>query len=224
MSTSKVIAKESLTAYERWELPNVGVPVAAEPAEPTAEEIDAAQLRELLSAEKLEEIRSEAHKEGFEQGFEQGRREGQQAGQTDVAAQVQRLGQVLSAMAEPLNDVNERIEDELMQLAFVIARQVIRRELASDPAQVLAVVREAIGALPSHAERIQLFLHPDDAALVREHIAGTDTAWRVVDEPALTRGGCRVTSENSRIDATLETRVSEVMERLVGGSDDQPSS
>ncbi len=228
MSTSKLIAKESLTAYERWELPNVGEPDAPEPPQPTAEEIDAAELRELLSAERLEEIRREAQKEGFEQGveqgFEQGRREGMQAGQTEVAAQAQRLGQILTAMAEPLNDVNERVEDELVQLALAVARQVMRRELASDPAQVIAVVREAVGALPSHAERIQVFLHPEDAALVREHIAGTDTPWRIAEEPALTRGGCRITSENSRIDATLESRVAEVMEKLMGGADDQPSS
>lgn len=217
MSTSKLITKESLTAYERWELPNVG----SDHRRVTAEELDAASLREMLSAEKLEEIRQQAHAEGFEQG----RHEGVQAGQKQVAAQVQRLNQILNALAEPLRDVNARVEQELVQLALAVARQVVRREVSIEPAQVIAVVREAIAALPSHAERIQVFLHPDDAALMRDHTAGTESAaaWRILEDPALTRGGCRVTSENSHIDATLESRLAAVVEQLMGGPDDGTS-
>ncbi|MGE0080904.1 MAG: flagellar assembly protein FliH [Thiohalomonadaceae bacterium] len=214
MNTSKLISKEKLTAYERWELPNVGT----EQARVTDEEVDAAALREMLSAEKLEEIRNQAHAEGFEQG----RSEGLKAGQKEIAAQVQRLHQVLNALAEPLRDVNARVEQELVQLALALARQVVRRELSIDPAQVVALAREAINALPSHAERVQIFLHPDDAALMREHAAGTDNAWRIVDDLSLTRGGCRVVSENSRVDATLESRLAAVVERLMDGADEGP--
>lgn len=220
MSTSKLITKEMLTAYERWELPNVGIQEAPAPAEEVEkveeEELDAAALREMLSAEKLEEIRSQAHAEGFEQG----RAEGLKAGQKEIAAQVQRLRQVLNALAEPLRDVNERVEQELVQLALAMARQVLRRELSIHPEQVVTLAREAIKMLPANAERVQVFLHPDDAALMREHTAGTDTAWRIVEDPSLMRGGCRVTSENSHIDATLESRLATVVERLMEGVDD----
>lgn len=212
MSTSKLITKETLTAYERWELPNVG----SETARVTAEELDASALREMLSAEKLEEIRNQAHTEGFEQG----RNEGLKAGQKEIAAQVQCLHQVLNTLSEPLHDVNARVEQELVQLALAVARQVVRRELRSDPAQVVALAREAIHVLPSHAERVQVFLHPDDAALMREHAAATDNAWRIVDDPSLTRGGCRVVSENSQVDATLEARLAAVVERLMDGADE----
>lgn len=217
MSTSKLITKESLTAYERWELPNVGSEPEPQPQPPEPEEIDAASLRELVSAEKLEEIRQQAHAEGFDQG----RREGLQSGEKEVAAQVQRLSQIFNALAEPLNDVDEQVQDELVQLALGVARQVLRRELMTDPAVIVAIVREAIAALPSHAADIQVFLHPEDAALVREYTAGTEApAWRIVEDPALARGGCRISSENSRIDATFESRLAAVVEQLMGGADE----
>ena len=41
--------------------------------------------------------------------------------------------------------------------------------------------------------------------------------WRIVEDPVLTRGGCRVESESSQIDARLETRIGAVVSRLLGG-------
>ena len=211
MSTSKLITKESLTAYERWELPTVG-----EPMRPRSEEIGAEALHNMVTAEKLEEIRKDAHRDGFEQG----RREGLQSGQQEIQNRVQHLSQVLGALSEPLRRMDEQVEQELVALAIAMARQLIRRELKQDPGEIIAVVREAIAVLPSNFLRVQIALHPEDAQLVRERLAlaeSDERAWRVVEDPTLTRGGCRVTTEHSRIDATVEKRLAAVIARVMGG-------
>jgi flagellar assembly protein FliH len=65
-------------------------------------------------------------------------------------------------------------------------------------------------------------LHPDDAALVRERLgaaaspAASDRAWSIVEDPMLARGGCRVTSESSTIDAEVEQRLGAAIATVLG--------
>ncbi len=209
---TKLIDGESLTAYERWELPNVETAAAQTPPK-ESEPVEPEEVAP-LTAQQIEEIQKQAHDEGFELG----RKEGLKAGQKEIRAEVQRLTQVVNALANPLAEVDERVENELTQLAITIARQLIRRELHTDPGQVVALVRECIAALPAASRRVQIRLHPQDAALVHEHMSIEDAGenWKVVEDPSLTRGGCRVTAEHSEIDATVERRLNTLLAELLG--------
>ena len=214
MSSSKLIDGEQLTAYERWELPYMGEQA------PKVEEVEPEELQP-LTAEQLAEIEAEARKDGYAEGLKKGERDGLAAGKKHMDEAVSRLDKVLHVLSEPLQQVNEAVEEELLELALAIARQIIRRELQQDPHQVLAVVREAMAELPSAARKLRLYLHPDDAVLVREVYAadeGEERTWKIVDDVSVSRGGCRIESESSRIDATLENRLNSVVATLFGGT------
>ena len=103
-------------------------------------------------------------------------------------------------------------------LAFTLARQLVRRELRADPGQIIGIVRDTVALLPSAARDVRVHLHPEDARLLRERLAITtaDRAWSIVEDPVLGRGGCRVTTENSQIDARLETRLGAALSALLG--------
>ena len=105
-----------------------------------------------------------------------------------------------------------------MQLAVTIARQLVRRELRMDPAQVIAIIRETVALLPAAARDVRVHLHPEDASVVREKLAtpGADRAWTIVEDPVMTRGGCRVTTDTAQIDARLETRIQSIMAAMLG--------
>lgn len=223
---SKILPAESLTAYERWELPNHNPPPA--PPEPAPAEELPLETVEPLTLEQLEAIQKEAYDEGFnigkEEGLAAGHKEGMEqamkAGAKQIAAEVQRLHQIIQAFTEPLAEVDERVEEELVALAVAIARQLVRRELKTDPKQIVGVVREAMSALPAQARNVRIHLHPEDAAIVREHLLIGDRdeeAWRLVEEPLLTRGGCRIHTEHSQVDATVEKRLNAVVSTLLGG-------
>ena len=66
-----------------------------------------------------------------------------------------------------------------MQLAVTIARQLVRRELRIDPAQVIAIIRETVALLPAAARDVRVHLHPEDAAVVREKLATPDGRSRL---------------------------------------------
>jgi flagellar assembly protein FliH len=175
-----------------------------------------------LTAEQIEDIQRQAHEEGFELG----RGEGLTAGKKELQARVQRLEAVMAALAQPLKDLDDAIEEELLALAMAVARQLVRREIKTDPGQIVAVVREALAVLPAASRRVRLHLHPDDAALVRDALSVPegDNAWRIMEDPVLTRGGCRIITETSQVDATLESRLNAVITSVLGGERDSDES
>jgi flagellar assembly protein FliH len=162
----------------------------------------------------LVDLQAEAHKEAFEQGLAEGR----EAGHAEVRAQVERLAGMFYDLAKPFEELDSEVERELLTLAMALARQIVRRELKTDPTQIIGIIREAIAALPVAAREVRVHLHPEDAAVVREHLAPTENqrAWTMIEDPVMARGGCQITSATSRIDARLETRLGGILSELMG--------
>ena len=126
---------------------------------------------------------------------------------------------LLHRLVRALERDYQRIRRDLTQQRLNAARLIVRRELKTDPAQVLAAVREAMAALPAAARNVRLHLHPEDALLVREHMKlhEEERAWKVVEDPALARGGCKVLTDTSQIDASLEARLTAILATVLGG-------
>jgi flagellar assembly protein FliH len=162
----------------------------------------------------LADLQAEAHKEAFQQGLQEGR----EAGRAEIRAQVERLAGMFHDLAKPFEVLDAEVERELLSLAMALARQIVRRELKTDPTQIIAIIREAIAALPVAARDVRVHLHPEDAAVVRDNLAPTESerAWTMVEDPVMARGGCQITTSTSRIDARLETRLAAILSELLG--------
>ena len=172
-----------------------------------------------LTASDVEKIQLQAQQEAAEQGYQEGLKKGLQAGEAQMQASAQRLEALVKSLAAPLDEFDERVEHELVTLAIQIAKQLIRRELKADSGQVVAVAKEAIAALPSSSQNIELHLHPEDAALVKSALSIDDTSedrWRLIEDPVITRGGCRVKTNASTIDATIENRLATIIAEALG--------
>lgn len=167
-----------------------------------------------LTAGRLETIEEEARKSGHDAGYAAGL----EAGRAEIERRAAQLERVLASLAQPLSHLDGEVEQELVELVMAIARRLIRRELKASPGEIIGVVRDSIAALPIGERQVSVQLHPDDAALVREAFGGRDTgpACRILEDPSMGRGGARVSTDISVIDATLETRVNRVFDRLLG--------
>ncbi len=211
---SKVIPQEELAGCERWILPAVQALSRHAPSGPGLG-------ANLLTAGQIEQVQRQA----YEEGFALGRREGLAAGQTELHAQVQRLDQMMRALSMPFEKLDQQVEQELLLLTTTLLRQLVRRELKSDPGQIVAVVREAMASLPVASRNARLYLHPEDAVLVRDALAISDAErpWRIMEDPVLTRGGCRVVTDTSSIDASVETRLAILIATVLGGVRDSDS-
>ncbi len=170
---------------------------------------------------EIEDVERRAYEEAFAKGREAGlaaaRTESEKA-LNQLKTQVTKLEGVLSSLSQPLQQMNETVEQQLMTLALTIARQLVRRELKTDPAQVIAIIRETVSLLPAAARDVRVHLHPEDASVVRERLASptADRAWTIIEDPVMTRGGCKVTTDTALIDARMETRLNEVISAMLG--------
>jgi flagellar assembly protein FliH len=171
-----------------------------------------------VTAGVLADLQAEAYREAFQQGL----RDGTTAAHEQVRAQIERLDQLLTDLARPFSEVDETVQHELVSLAMALARQIVRRELRQDPTQIIGIVREAIGQLPVAARDVRVQLHPEDAAIVREHLAPVENerAWALIEDPMMMRGGCQVLSASSRIDVRLEKRLGALLSELMGSERD----
>lgn len=205
---SKIIPGDQSNHYQSWATPEVDGISAQTPAK------DGNQVG-LPTAEQLEQIQQQAYEEAHKQGFEAGLKKGQQ----EILGRVQLLNRLMDKLAKPFEQLDEQVEQELVSLSIAIIKQMVRRELKSDPGQIVAVVREAMTSLPVSSRNVQLFLNPDDAKLIREALSlGSDEKkWEIVEDPLLSRGGCKVLSQQSQIDASVEKRVAQIVTSVFGG-------
>ncbi|HEY7776578.1 MAG TPA: flagellar assembly protein FliH [Kineobactrum sp.] len=206
---SDILPREKLPDMDLWQFGDVTAGKDTKTAAPKT------STGYLHSARALEALQKQAQDEGYARGLEQGR----VAGKAEMVRKGAALEAVIASMLQPLKEIDAAVEDELVQLALAVARQVLHRELVLAPEQVIAAVREAMAELPSNSRSIRLLLHPDDVALVREAIAipAGPAGWQVEEDPAIGRGGCKVLSANTLVDATLDSRMQAVAARVLGG-------
>ncbi|MBD3608955.1 MAG: flagellar assembly protein FliH [Gammaproteobacteria bacterium] len=149
------------------------------------------------------------------------------AEQAQVHQSAEYLQDILNKMTQPLNDMDDVVESQLLQLSITVARQLVRRELKTEPGEIIAVIREAVPLLPVNAGQVQIKLHPEDLALVTESLSlgeEGERPWKLIEDPMITRGGCIVVSDDSQIDATVERRLSAVASKLLGHERSHESS
>lgn len=161
--------------------------------------------------------------QALQQGYQEGYQQGLSQGQAELEQQIGRLTQLMSCLSRPFEELDGQVEQELVKLSMTIAQNLVRRELRADPKQIMGVVREALKILPVASRDVRLLLHPEDAALVRELFSKPHDgfAWTIVEDPMITRGGCQVTTQTSRIDARIESRIGKIFAEILGGERSQ---
>lgn len=200
------------TAAERWQAPSV------EPGQKPGNAPPADAGDGLLTAERLAEIEEQAREEGYRAGFDEGRSAGREAGLDEMRSQTARLAALCDSMAPQLRVLDEALLTQLSELVLAVARQFVRRELRHQQGEVVRVVREALAALPASDSKVRVYLNTEDAALVREALApdSLERPLQILEDMALSRGGARLETDTSVLDASVETRIASIAARLLG--------
>jgi flagellar assembly protein FliH len=201
--------------WERWKMP-----ATKGAASPIAEINDDQRLALALNAEEdshktlreQTEAKTQAHLLGYTSGETEGRLIGYAQGfasaVTKVTEQSERLRELCEALPEALHLAQTSIAQELSALALSIARQIVGKSLETNQQVIVDLVHDLLKSEPALSGTPQLILHPDDAELVKEHLAEDiqSAGWRIKTDSNTSRGGCRVLAVNAERDATLESR------------------
>lgn len=221
---SDLIRARDVGGFDIWSLPSFDPHVPEPEPEPVIEqpvEMEEVPLDEVqpLTLEELESIRQEAYNEGFAAGEKDGFRSStlkvRQEAEAALGVKLASLERLMGGLFAPIAEQDSQIEKAMVELVQHIARQVIQRELVLDSSQIESVMREALKLLPLGVGNVRLYINPQDFEQVKALRERHEETWRIVEDAALQPGGCRVETEHSRIDATVETRISQIMAKLL---------
>jgi flagellar assembly protein FliH len=229
---SELIRAKDVRAFDRWALPSFEA-AATDPAylpeTPAASaaspELMAAQSEEVeiesvkpLTLDELEAIRQDAYNEGFavgeKDGFHAGQIKAKHEAELALQAKLLRLEQLMGQLLAPIAEQDQQIEQALVQLVSHISQQVIRRELLCDSSQLTQVLREALKLLPMGAGNVRIHINAQDFELVKALRERHEENWRILEDEQLQPGGCRIETEHSQIDASIETRLEQAIKQL----------
>ncbi|MDQ0982317.1 flagellar assembly protein FliH [Pseudomonas synxantha] len=221
---SDLIRARDVGGFDIWSLPSFDPHVPQPEPEPVVEtpvEMEEVPLDEVqpLTLDELEAIRQEAYNEGFAAGEKDGFRSTtlkvRQEAEAALATQLASLERLMGNLFDPIAEQDTQLEKSMVGLVQHITRQVIQRELVLDSSQIESVMREALKLLPLGVGNVRLYINPQDFEQVKALRERHEETWRIVEDAALLPGGCRVETEHSRIDATVETRISQIMDKLL---------
>ncbi len=202
--TTIVVPSERVGAFSRHAMPTISGPILGDrrPEAPNAP-----------TAQDIAKFREQAYQAAYAEGLARAYAETAQRVKEEAA----RLCSICDQLSTPLASVDDGVVESVTDLAIMIAKHLIRRELKHTPGEVVGIVREAMRSLPLAARRARIYLHPDDLVLVQEALAvRSDTTWQLEADPLISRGGCVVETESSRVDAQVESRIAALISKMMG--------
>lgn len=221
---TKVIPKEQLTAYQRWELAAFddeasGRHPSHSHAHPPASDAESDKLV-LPTAEDVERLHQEAWQEGYNLGLEEGRKAGFEASRASAEEHARNLNALAEALEGARLRQDEELAKEMLALALTVAQQVVRHTFTVKPGLILSGIKEALLSLPALNGHHKIVTHPDHVDMVKDWLAHEHghLSWKVSADEQMEHGSFRFESAYSELDGSLRTRWQEITECL--GVDD----
>ncbi|SFM11920.1 flagellar assembly protein FliH [Halopseudomonas yangmingensis] len=225
-----LIRAEQLADFSLWDLPSFDdepqqVLLEREEqdqlqpeSEQPVEELEEFDQPPPITLEELERIREEAYNDGFatgeKDGFHAGQLKARQEAQVQLDSRLVELEVLMQQLLEPIREQDQQIERMLLQLLESMLRQLVRRELSIDSSQIVQVLRAALRDLPMGAANIRIYLNPADFEAAKALRERHEENWRLLEDEQLLPGGCRIETEHSQVDASVETRLEQMVSQL----------
>lgn len=176
---------------------------------------------ESCTAQDLQRIQKELQdrfETGRQLGFNEGRKAEQETQSARFEAAAERYRSQLAGLVQKFDVAHERylreVEQEVVELALVIAARVLRREAQLDPLMLTGAVRVALGQL-SKTTKVQLRVAKIEAPLWVEaiaHVPNLVLRPDVIADEEMRPGDCLVETELGSADLSVRAQLAE-MER-----------
>jgi flagellar assembly protein FliH len=207
---SKILTGAAGCAAPRWSAPTTGPGPAGRAAPSGADDAGgqaARDARRIADREQQIERRArEAHAKGY--------REGEAAGRAKASAELQPVLEKLARSVQEIAGLRPQLlrdsAADLVKLSLGIARRILHRELAVEPAALEGLVSGALQKLPGQ-EICRVRLHPELEPGVRQALAREGRGGlSLVADGTLERGAILVETARGKLDASLETQLAEI--------------
>ena len=192
---------------------------------------EAKQIHERAQVEAKKLIDA-ADERGYTDGFERGHAEGviageKQGAQLALAERSTQIDQLITQWSGALKSWDEsraailqEARDDILRFAIEVAKRVVHRTVQIDGSIVADQISAAL-ALLSRPTTIKVAIHPHDRPLVDGILPeligklGSSEHVSIATDESITRGGCIISTEGGRVDATIDTQLQRIAEGVV---------
>ncbi len=156
--------------------------------------------------------------EAFARGHERGRAEAMDEAQRTIKRAAGLLVSTAEAMDAARLGVVRELEDSVYVLALAIARQLVQREITSDPTIVRELVQKGLEAFPV-GSRVEIHLNPEDLSALRSQFGLPGSDGRAADlqwvaDAAIERGGCTLETPHRVVDGRVDLALKEIYHKM----------
>ncbi|MFN3604732.1 MAG: flagellar assembly protein FliH [Leptonema sp. (in: bacteria)] len=209
---------------------NFAFQLTQEASEKARKEIEKARLEseQLIQRAKVEverivkeaEMRvAEIEHEAYQKGYEAGREVGFKKGQAEVRRLIDRLGVIIGQAIDIREEIIAASEKQMVEMILMIARKVIKDEVAERKEVVLNNIREALRRIKDR-DRVNIRVNFADLELTTAHkdelIKMMESLRKVniYEDSRVDRGGCIIETDVGAIDARISTQLNEIEEAI----------
>lgn len=172
-----------------------------------------------------EQIKQQAYRDAFDkgrsEGSDEGYREGMARAEEEAAAIRAQAAEVLDQAEKIRRRTLEDLEQEIVDLARDIAERLLSAHLAIEPETVLNMAKESLHMVADRLN-VVLYIDPTELELVKskkeelQSLLPARAELQVIADSLIQPGGCRVETEQGRVDATMEARREALLKALYG--------
>jgi flagellar assembly protein FliH len=148
------------------------------------------------------------------EAFEAGKQQGLQEARTELQPVLDRLNASVTQVLGMRSDLRRRAERDAVQLALMIAKRVLHRQLSVDESALTAIAHIAFERL-TRSESWRVTVHPQFAAAVTSALPGSHAARVHIDpDPDCALGTLIIHSAEGTIDASVDAQLEEISRGL----------
>ncbi len=151
----------------------------------------------------------------FERGLAQGKQDGQQEAEAMVASAMTAVRSVYDELSSARRSLVADNERAVHTLAIAVARQIVQREIETDPTIVRDLVKNALDQVGDDGPT-SVRINPADLQVVSDTGNQNDAAGAIewVPDATLERGSCVVEAPHRIVDGRVESALKELFHRL----------
>lgn len=157
--------------------------------------------------------------EAKEEGYQSGWSEGQQQGYSEYGKLIGEAREIIAAAKDDYTAYLESSEKVILDMSVKIAEKIVARKI-EDEEYFITLVKKALKEVKESRD-IRLHVHPQSYDFILSQkeellpIFAHETNLFIYPDDEMSVGGCVIESETGRIDASIDTQLSEIKHILI---------
>lgn len=184
--------------------------------------MEAEQIRQQIELDlsDAEIVKQKYYEEAKQQGYEDGYSNGQMEGLESYNSLIEQGKQIVKQSEEQFNQSVEDAEPVVLELSVELAKKILGTMLIKNDDNWHSLLKQVMNEFREH-ENVKLYVHPDwfDTTIKQkeelEQLLSHTEHLFIYPDSGLMRNGCIIESKHGRIDASLDSQLSELRTQLL---------